>query len=153
MTDEKQIRKEIKQDFEKRKKEYEQVEEMAKDIFESKVAIDGTDMAFGLFDEDDHFHRIARFLYKHNYRKLPENAVVIPEKITEETSPEDIIKIAKYNETIRKETAREIYEYFNLWLGEDFEEMDDCSFMHIMKKDFIRERNELAKRYGVEVEE
>ena len=51
----------------------------------------------------------------------------------------------------RKETAREIIEYFDLWLVEDFEEMNDNDFIHIMKKDFVRRRKELAKQHGVEV--
>ena len=119
------------------------IEEMAKDIFESKVEISGTDMFFGLFDEDDHFHRIARFLYKHNYRKLPENSVVIPEKITEETSPEDIIKIAKYNETIRKETVRELLKA--LKAKQVICSLEEDNFVYMF------DVNELAKQYGVEV--
>ena len=81
----------------------------------------------------------AQRLYNAGYRKLPENAVVIPEKITEETSPEDIIKIAKYNETIRKETAREIAKFVS-------EHCDDEGLMWVLDE-FI------AKQYGVEVEE
>lgn len=130
------------------------IEELAKDIFESKVAIDGSDMAFGLFDEDDHFHRIARFLYKHNYRKLPENAVVIPEKINEETSPEDIIKIAKYNESVRKKTAREIFDAIIKALEERKESVE--AFYGVPESVgvdvAIRKIKQLAKRYGVEVE-
>ena len=81
----------------------------------------------------------AQRLYNAGYRKLPQNAVVIPEKITEETSPEDIIKIAKYNETIRKETAREIAKFVS-------EHCDDEGLMWVLDE-FI------AKQYGVEVEE
>ena len=60
---------------------------------------------------------IADMLFVNNYRKIPENAVVIPEKITEETSPKDIIKIAKYNEKVRNETAREILDEVSKHFG------------------------------------
>ena len=53
----------------------------------------------------------------------------------------------------RKETAKKIFEYFDLWLGQDFEELNDTDFIHIMKKDFVRRMKELAKQFGVEVEE
>ena len=33
-----------------------QIAEMAKDIYTTGVAIDGTDIAYGVFDNDDHFH-------------------------------------------------------------------------------------------------
>lgn len=54
----------------------------------------------------------AKELYEQGYRKIPKNAVVIPEKITEETSAETLIKIAKYNEKVRKEMAKEVIEKF-----------------------------------------
>lgn len=47
----------------------EKIEETAKAIYNTGVAIDGTDIAFGVFDEDDHFHRMARKLYSEGYRK------------------------------------------------------------------------------------
>ena len=121
------------------------IEEMAKVIYESKVAIDGSDMAFGLSDKDDHFHRIARFLYKANCRKLPENAVIIPEKITEETSTEDIIKIAKHNESVRKETAKEILKALKAKQVICSPEEDNFVYMLDIK--------DLAKQYGLGVEE
>lgn len=40
----------------------EQVEEMAKAIYATGVALDGTDYAFGVYDDDDHFHRMASAL-------------------------------------------------------------------------------------------
>lgn len=60
-----------------------QIEEMAQDIFHSGVALDGVDFAYGLFDDDDHFRRLARKLYAAGYRKADE---------------------------VRKETAREILQ-------------------------------------------
>ncbi len=51
----------------------EQIEKMAKDIFESGVAIDGIDHAFaavhGADMTDSHFMRIAQHLYNAGYRK------------------------------------------------------------------------------------
>lgn len=46
-----------------------QIEEMAKDIYATGIAIDGTDIAYGIYDNDDHFHRMARKLYAAGYRK------------------------------------------------------------------------------------
>ena len=62
-----------------------QIEEMAKDIFESKVAIDGIDIAFaavhGANMKDSHFMRIAKALYNAGYRKQSENTVELPCKV------------------------------------------------------------------------
>ncbi len=50
-----------------------QIEEMARDIFEPKVAIDSIDLAFaaihGADKPDSHFMRIAQHLYNAGYRK------------------------------------------------------------------------------------
>lgn len=43
-----------------------EIEKMAKAIYETGVAIDGTDIAFGLI-EDSHFERIARKLVAAGY--------------------------------------------------------------------------------------
>jgi hypothetical protein len=49
---------------------------MARTIFESRVAIDGIDIAFagvhGADMEDGHFMRIAFHLYRNGYRKAPD---------------------------------------------------------------------------------
>lgn len=39
------------------------IDEMAKAIYATGVALDGTDYAFGVYDDDDHFHRMANALY------------------------------------------------------------------------------------------
>lgn len=44
----------------------EQIEEMAKAIYATGVALDGTDYAFGVHDNDDHFHRMANALIAAN---------------------------------------------------------------------------------------
>ena len=51
-----------------------QIAEMAKDIYTTGVAIDGTDIAYGVFDNDDHFHRMANALYAAGYRKQRDTA-------------------------------------------------------------------------------
>ena len=141
-----------------------QIEEIAKDIFESKVAIDGSDMAFGLFDEDDHFHRIARFLYKHNCRKLPESAVVLTKEEHTALINEFNALQHKYNDIcdryrlcrdanetikqhavmVRKETAREFAK--DLLQELDLVGYDKSDFCVIAVK-------VVAKQYGIEVEE
>lgn len=54
--------------------EQKQIEGMAKDIYATGVAIDGTDIAYGVHDNDDHFHRMAIKLYKIGYRKQNDTA-------------------------------------------------------------------------------
>lgn len=43
--------------------------------------------------------------------------VIIPEKITEETSPEVIVKIAKHNEKVRKAMTKEIIDKIDDMIG------------------------------------
>ena len=50
----------------------EQVEEMAKAIYATGVALDGTDYAFGVYDNDDHFHRMANALIAANIGDVTE---------------------------------------------------------------------------------
>lgn len=107
-----------------------QIEEMAQDI-----ASNCPDLVENCCGGKACYVCIAEGLAKDNYRKIPENAVVIPEKITEQTSPSDLIKIAIYNERVRKETAREILQ----WLIEHT--FESCIF-----ETYFREQ------YGVEIE-
>ena len=50
----------------------EQVEEMAKAIYATGVALEGTDYAFGVYDNDDHFHRMANALIAANIGDVTE---------------------------------------------------------------------------------
>lgn len=65
--------------------EKKQIEEMARDIFASGVAIDGIDLAFasvyGADKEDTHFMRIAKHLYNAGYRKQSESVIELPCKV------------------------------------------------------------------------
>lgn len=59
----------------------EQIEEMAKAIYATGVALDGTDHAFGVYDNDDHFHRMANALYAAGYRKQSDTVREFAEKL------------------------------------------------------------------------
>ena len=48
-----------------------EIEKMAKAIYETGIAIDGTDIAFGLI-EDSHFERMARKLVEEGYGDVRE---------------------------------------------------------------------------------
>lgn len=50
----------------------EQIDEMAKAIYATGVALDGTDYAFGVYDNDDHFHRMASALIGANIGDVTE---------------------------------------------------------------------------------
>ena len=81
----------------------------------------------------------AEELYKQGYRKIDEGSVVIPNKITEETSADDLVKIAKYNDEIRKkarqETAKEILQI----IKREYDYIGDLERI-------------IAKQYGVEID-
>ena len=59
----------------------EQVEEMAKAIYATGVALDGADFAFGVYDDDDLFHRMANALHAAGYRKQGDTAREFAEKL------------------------------------------------------------------------
>lgn len=73
-----------------------QIEEMAEAIYKSGVAIEGTDIAFGLYDTDTHFHRMAAKLYNAGYgnvkEALKEFAEQIKAKIDEDSYTPEVVK-------------------------------------------------------------
>ena len=71
------------------------IEEMAKAIYETGVAIDGTDIAFGLMEES-HFHRMAGKLYNAGYR--------LESEVRKETAREILNKIYDEIEKARLES-------------------------------------------------
>lgn len=85
----------------------EQIEEMAKAIYATGVALDGTDYAFGVYDNDDHFHRMANALYDAGYRKQSDTVREFVERLKSEylskegdfvywvIDVDDIAKVAK----------------------------------------------------------
>lgn len=93
----------------------EQIDEMAKAIYATGVALGGTDYVFGVYADDDHFHRMANALCDAGYRKRDEVIKDVFEGLIEETKAvqragddglgvEDLKNIAK------------------LWYGEEVEE-------------------------------
>jgi hypothetical protein len=71
-------------------KDEKQIEEMARDRFEPRVAIDGIDIAFaavhGADDAESHFMRIARHLYEKGYRKQTLGEwISVEDRLPEET--------------------------------------------------------------------
>ena len=69
------------------------IEELAQAIFYSGVAIDGTDIAYGLSDKDSHFHRMAAKLIDAGYRR--------EDKVRRETAIELVKQLKAYFEEIR----------------------------------------------------
>lgn len=95
----------------------------------------------------------AIWLIENGYRKILEGSVVIPEKITEETSPETLIKIAKYNEKVRKQAVKEfaerlkrrIYSGFYSWQSS----MTYEKFCKVEREALLID--EIAEEFGVEI--
>lgn len=75
-----------------------QIEEMAKDIYTTGVAIDGTDIAYGVFDNDDHFHRMANALYAAGYRKQGDTVREFVEKVLKIGSKRPLCLFNEYRE-------------------------------------------------------
>ena len=76
----------------------EQIAEMAKDIYTTGVAIDGTDIAYGVFDNDDHFHRMANALYAAGYRKQRDTVREFVEKVLKIGSKRPLCLFNEYGE-------------------------------------------------------
>lgn len=57
------------------------IEELAEAIYKSGVAIEGTDIAFGLYDTDTHFHRMAAKLYDAGYGNVKEAVKEFAERV------------------------------------------------------------------------
>lgn len=53
------------------------IDEMAKAIYATGIALDGTDYAFGVHDDDDHFHRMASALIAANIGDVTEYKEII----------------------------------------------------------------------------
>lgn len=114
--------------------EQEQIEEMAIGL-EEEFVLCGTLSSCGTKRCSQCF---SKYLYEQGYRKLPDGAtVLLGGEYNQPLDEKTIEYFIKYNEQIRKETAREIlqtlYNYPHEW--------------HEMKI------KELAKGYGVEIEE
>ncbi len=90
------------------------IEELAEAIYKSGVAIEGTDIAFGLYDTDTHFHRMAAKLYDAGYGNVKEAVKEFAERVKKR------IEIDKYTPEITKdydEEDKNNCEYYNLGLN------------------------------------
>lgn len=87
-----------------------QIDEIAKDIYDTGVAIDGVDLAFGLFDNDDHFHRIAKELYSKGYRKQSDTVREFVQKLKQKAKDnsnfdnvDNLVELIKISDELAKE--------------------------------------------------
>ena len=98
------------------------IEELAQAIFSSGVAIDETDIAYGLTGNDSHFHRMAAKLIYSGYRK---------------------------SEEVRRETAQQVYGKICAII---VEASTDSEFIDGDGYDYLAAGlREIAAEYGVEV--
>lgn len=123
----------------------EQIEEMAKEIFNSGIAIRVSDLAYGLIDSDDHFHRLAKYLYTAGYRKA----------FTSDLASDTQKAYKEGYEKARKETARDIIKDL---IGHRFAyyEIDEKCGTYRVLSDYVVDKEDvkfLEDKYGVEVEE
>ena len=101
-----------------------EIEELAQAIFYSGVAIDGTDIAYGLSGKDSHFHRMAAKLIGAGYRK---------------------------EDKVQRETARQVYGKICAIIAEA---STDGEFIDGDGYDYLATGlREIAKEYDVEEKE
>lgn len=112
----------------------EQIEELAKAIYATGVALEGTDYALGVYDDDDHFHRMANALYAAGYRKQSE---VIDAFVG---------KISAVALQMRYEASR-AYQQGRSLSKAQFAFGEENAIVNLMEQ-----INNLAKEYGAEVE-
>ena len=118
-------------------KDNKQIKEMVKEIFNT--------CAWRFSNPNDYkevFNDIAEDLTKLNYRKLPEDSVVLSKSELEEIKN---IEKKYYKKVVipqaRKETAEKFYEFAKAW------------FEYDEQNDYFEEVKELAKQFGVEIKE
>ncbi len=128
-----------------------QIEEMAKNMancdttcnecFEQLESV----MTMKIKERENHCqaYHYAKRLYEQNYRKLPENAVVLTREEYEKLCHLAYFGYDDVYNKARKETARECRNFVKKWVGNSEEGL---GFLFDFE-DFI------AKQYGVEVEE
>lgn len=154
----------------------EQVEKIAKERNEIKDIMKVLDKCPSL--NPAYKAEVATVIYGNNYRKLPEDSIVLSreeyEKLQETISDlkydkfdlkneisEKDNKIALLEETIdcikfnvgfaRKETAEKIFDILYQWL--DLENIEKYGFVTIQKFDFLRKFREIYKQFGLEIKE
>ena len=86
-----------------------EIEELAKAIYETKVCIDGTDILYGVYAQDDHYHKMARALYAMGYRKDSDVVKDVFERIIEETKAVQASGYDGLGVEDLKQLAKEVY--------------------------------------------
>lgn len=128
-----------------------EIEKMAKAIYETGVAIDGTDVAFGLID-DSHFERMARKLVAEGYGDVRAAVKEFAEKLKEKfigyvaayVGDTEIEFFVKHNETVRKNTAKDIFS----WI---YKNLVNMNFITGNVEISLSALDTFAKTYGVEI--
>lgn len=136
------------------------IEELAEAIYKSGVAIEGTDIAFGLYGTDTHFHRMAAKLYDAGYGNVKEagKEALQKEREKEIKKQEAFAQVMGFTpDASPYYIARKYKEKFEYAMKELAEARKEV-FMGIMEvlrfgyelpiDDIARE---MAKEYGVEV--
>lgn len=82
------------------------------------------------------------------YDMICKDKVIIPEKITKNTSSKDLVKIVEYNEKIRKQTIKGIINKIIWFAVKRIGQTNSDSYYQI-SFDLL---NKLAKEYEVEIE-
>lgn len=92
--------------------EKKEIEKMAKAIYETKDCLEEIDYRYGLFDNDDHFHRIARKLtiagygkvedYKKEIERLKELIIKIKEMIDKNFYYDDVTTSGELNDLLKE---------------------------------------------------
>lgn len=104
-----------------------EIEKMAKAIYETGVAIDGTDIAFGLID-DSHFERMARKLVAEGYGDVRAAVKEVLDKV--------------YNAVENARLECEFQDEKGTWLMEEGEFMSEFT---------LGELHRLYAEYGIEL--
>ena len=120
----------------------EQIEEMTKERNEIKDIMKLLDKCVSL--NPMYKSEVASVLYGNNYRKLPEDSVVL--------SKEEYKRITK--ELVTEQRATEIAkEYFEKIRKETAEKFLQLAYDRCLEKSFIKKVEELAEQFGVEIKE
>lgn len=118
-----------------------EIEKMASAIYHTGIAIDGTDIAFGLM-EDSHFHKIANKLVNSGYGDTKAAVKECTAKVRYETAKEILSKVYELVEEARLES--EYKDENGEFVMDEYEFMSKFHFGSFLA---------LAKEYGINFEE
>ena len=96
----------------------------------------------------------AVLLEAQGYQKLPEDSIVIPKKITDKTKPEDLIKIAKYNESVCNQASKETAKKYHAMVKNLFDMRACCGCIEDSPvEEWHKDNDNIAKQFGIETKE